>query len=276
MLVFGGINWVIQEEVLPHANQLQDATRTLIRNRGVPENRTGKYWVANENRIYSFELASDNDKGKGETEPGAADATAVASDNEKPHISCSACVKNLTIYQFADNGEKLQFLYRADRAEWRDRRIIFLGNAERDDLTQGSIVTSSLKDGELAEDANPFVDLRTKPNHLNTAELKRQILAADSELDQRNLSVFLEKKYTTLFLPFVMALFTAPFSLSLSRKGKAATVGYAVGLWLLFTGTSNVFEQLGLNGLLTPPFAVWSPLVIFSFLGIYLISKVRT
>ena len=79
--------------------------------------------------------------------------------------------------------------------------------------------------------------------------------------------VALEKKYTTLFLPFVMALFTAPFSLSLSRIGKAVTIGYAIGLWLLFTGTTSVFEQLGLNGLLSPPLAVWSPLVIFSMFG---------
>jgi len=256
MLVLGGGNWLMQEKVLPQANQLQDQARTLIRNRGVAEVQKGKYWVANENRIYSFNLASDNDK---------------------RFDSCSAtCVRDLTVYQFADSGEKLQSVYRVETAEWVNGRIRFFGNAEKDELTEGSISTSTVDGVELNEAVNPFTDVRTKPNHLNTAELKRQIATADSELDQRNLSIFLEKKYTTLFLPFVMALFTAPFSLSLSRKGKAATVGYAVGLWLLFTGTSNVFEQLGLNGLLAAPIAVWSPLVIFALLGVYLMSKVKT
>ncbi|MEO6655679.1 MAG: LptF/LptG family permease [Pyrinomonadaceae bacterium] len=312
MLLLGGTNWLIQERILPTANQRQDATRTLIRNRGIPVNQSGKYWVANEKRIYSFDLASDNDIGikaasnKDETPISTSDndkarggsisqvasgssplflslfsppviAILSASDNEKRFTNCrAACVKNLSIYEFADNGEKLQFVYRSDLAMWENGQIRFLGNVERDDLKEGKISTKTLSGGELGESANPFAELRTKPSHINSSELKLQIAAADSELDQRNLTVALEKKYTTLFLPFIMALFTAPFSLSLSRKGKVATIGYAVALWLLFTGTSILFEQLGLNATLAPSMAVWSPLAIFSLIGIYLLSKVRT
>jgi lipopolysaccharide export LptBFGC system permease protein LptF len=86
----------------------------------------------------------------------------------------------------------------------------------------------------------------------------------------------LEKKYTTIFLPFIIALFTAPFALSLSRKGKVVTIGYAVGLWLLFMGLTSTFEQVGLNGILPANIAVWSPLVMFSMFGVYLMSKVKT
>jgi lipopolysaccharide export system permease protein len=147
---------------------------------------------------------------------------------------------------------------------------------KKSDLTNGTISTSVLDRAEIPEKLNPLAEPRRRPNHLDSSELKETIAAAGSELEQRNLQVSLERKYTTPFLPFVMALFTAPFSLSLSRKGKAATVGYAVGLWLLYTGTSTVFEQFGLNGMLTPAMAIWSPLVLFSLIGIYLISKVRT
>ena len=255
MLVIGGINWAIQERVLPRTNQLQDETRALIRNHGISSNPSGKYWIANEKRIYSFNLASDNEKRDG----------------------CPAgCVRNLSVYEFAANGMNLQSVYRADQAVWEAGRIVFQGTVEKNDLREGKFLTSSTNGGELAETLSPFAELRTKPSHLNSPDLKRQITAADSDLEKRNLTVAYEKKYTVFFLPFVMALFTAPFSLSLSRKGKAATVGYAVGLWLLFTGTGSVFEQLGLNGLLAPQLAVWSPLVIFSLFGIYLLSKVRT
>lgn len=255
MLLLGGINWVVQERVLPRANQLQDENRALIRNRGIPVNQSGKFWVASEERIYSFTLGSENEKG----------------------AACGiGCVRHLSVYEFAPNGMNLQAVYRADQAVWEAGRIRFLGPVEKNDLREGRVATSTLNGGELAEASNPLAELRTKPNHLNTPELERQIGSADSEVERRNLTVAYEKKYTTLFLPFVMALFTAPFSLSLSRKGKAATVGYAVGLWLLFTGTSGVFEQLGLNGLLAPSLSVWSPLVIFSLFGIYLLSKVRT
>ena len=364
MLGLGAGNWLIQERILPHANQMQDATRVLIRNRGVPVEQPGKYWVANEKRIYSFGIASDNVKrvnaevmeGKSEqsTVSPASDnekylifvqgdsyashnnfqnlgsrrgiglrasdnevglttfwkrefGTAcgvvnfrigaerppwfgmiaplplafliqpTASDNEKQETTCHGrCVVNLVIYEFSDNGERLQFVYRADRAEWIDGRVRFSGLVERNDLKDGKISSTTLQGGEIAESLNPFAEIRAKPNHLNSAELKRQIGVVESELERRNLIVALEKKYTTLFLPFVMALFTVPFALSLNRKGKAVTVGYAIGLWLLFTGTSSVFDQLGLNGLLSPQLAVWSPLAIFSLVGIYLFSKVRT
>lgn len=343
MLLLGLGNWAIQERVLPKSNQRQDATRELIRNHGEPVNRPGKFWVANGNRIYSFELidsgkasaevvpygpASDNEKTvaafrsgmgmglppKGDysnREAAASDnewpdvggseskgkasspillmsmprrivlphiiATAFASDNETQDAPCSAiCAKNITIYEFSDKGAELQAVYRSDLAAWNSGKVILTGDVEKNVMAEGKITTSKTNGVEFAEDNNPFAELRAKPTHLNTGELKSQIRLAESELERRNLAVALEKKYTTLFLPFVMALFTAPFSLSLSRKGKAVTVGYAIGLWLLFTGTSSTFEQIGLNGMLSPMLAVWSPLIIFSLFGVYLLSKVRT
>jgi lipopolysaccharide export LptBFGC system permease protein LptF len=44
----------------------------------------------------------------------------------------------------------------------------------------------------------------------------------------------------------------------------------------LFMGITSVFEQFGQNGFLSPRFAIWSPLVLFSMLGVYLLSKVKT
>ncbi len=259
MALLGGVNWVIQERVLPRANQLQDATRELIRNRGIVDNQPGKFWIANDERIYSFKLQTS------------------ASDNDKRDLSCAAgCATDLSVYEFGDNGTRLQSVYRAKLAKWESGRLVFLGNVEKSEMHEGKVETKKQQGGELAEANNPFAGLKTKPSHLTTAEIKTRIATSDSDLERSNLMVALEKKYTTLFLPFVLALFTAPFSLSVSRKGKAVTVGYAIGLWLLFTGTSSVFEQLGLNGFLTPPLAVWSPLVIFSMLGIYLLSKIKT
>ena len=90
------------------------------------------------------------------------------------------------------------------------------------------------------------------------------------------LAVAIQRRYSTVLLPLIIALFTAPFSLSLSRYGKAATVGYAVGLWLMFTGISSVCEQLGLSGQLSPVLAIWSPLAIFGLFGVFLLSRVKT
>lgn len=260
-IVLGLVNWQIQERISPRANRVQDDLRTRIRSRGIVANRSGKLWVANDNRIYSFEF--DNN----------------ASDNAFPATpDCSevCAVKNLTVYEFADDRTRLQSVYRISNAVWERDSIVFTGEADKLDLSQGKIVRSVISGSRIVENSNPFGETRNKPSHLTAEETRAQIANSESEAERRTFSVALEKKYTTAFLPFVIGLFTVPFALSLSRKGKAATTGYAVGLWLAFMGVTSIFEQLGLNGTLPPAIAVWGPLLLFSMLGIYLLSKIKT
>jgi lipopolysaccharide export LptBFGC system permease protein LptF len=261
MLFLGGLNWVIQERILPRANQLQEETRTLIRNRDPVAIQSDKYWVANADRIYSFKLADDKN---------TADQSNAAARCRK------GCLEDLTVFEFAPGTSHLQNIYRAKSATAAPDKLVISEPYEKVELRGGKTNRTMLPAGEIYEQADIFRGPKLKPSQLDASEVRRQIATGDSEVEILNLAVALEKKYTTIFLPFVIALFTAPFSLSLNRKGKAATVGYAVGLWLLFTGTSSVFEQLGLSGYLSPVLAVWSPLVIFSMMGIYLLARVRT
>ena len=260
MALLGAINWQVQERIFPRANQIQDELRTQIRSRGVVANRSGKLWVASDRRIFSFEFATN------------------ASDNVSAKALCSSscAVQNLTVYEFADDRTRLQSVYRIPRASWESDRIVFSETAERIDLGEGKIVKRELSGGVIVERSNPFAEAKKKPSHLNSDEVKAQIASTESEVEKRNFAVALEKKYTTPFLPVIIALFTAPFALSLSRKGKAATIGYAVGLWLLFMGINSTFEQLGLSGSLPATAAVWAPLALFCMLGIFLLSRVRT
>ncbi len=260
MILLGVFNWQLQERVYPRANQIQDELRSRIRSRGLMQNRSGKLWVANDRRIFSFELDSR------------------ASDNAHARDLCvgECTVKNLTIYDFAVDKARLQSVYRISSAGWEKDRIVFKGEAEKIDLAEGKIAKSIQKGGELRESSNPFAEARKKPSHLNAEETKAQIANSESDIEKRSFGVALEKKYATPFLPLIIGLFTAPFALSLSRRGKVATIGYAVGLWLMFMGVTSTFEQFGLTGSLGPAMAVWGPLMAFSMLGIYLLSKVKT
>jgi len=251
MIAIGFLNWGIQEKVLPTTNKIQDDLRSQIRSRGIMANKEGKYWVANDRRIYSFELDADK-----------------SDKNQK--------INNLTVYEFSETEPKLQAIYKTQKAVWERDKIKFAGATEKIVLLDGKADTSQVSNFELAENSNPFNNLYAKPSHLNTNEMKEQIKDSESETEKRNYEVALEKKHATLFLPFIVTLFTAPFALSLSRKGKVITVGYAVGFWLLFMGTTSTFEQFGLNGYISPTFAVWSPLMLFSLVGAFLLSKVRT
>ncbi len=251
MILLGTINFGIQESIAPRTNIRQDELRAQIRSRGIIPNKEGRFWVANGKRIFAFELIENKTQ-----------------YNQK--------VKNLSIYEFSNDDTRLQAIYRSTKAIWEKDKIKFAGNAEKQVLNGGKVETIQIENGEIEEATNPFNNFNEKPSHLNRRQTKEQIADSESDTERRNLEVALEKKYTTLFLPFVITLFTAPFALSLSRKGRVVTVGYAVCVWLLYMGVTITFEQFGLNGYIPPRFAVWSPLILFSIFGIYLVSKVRT
>ena len=269
MMCLGFVNWQIQERVAPAANVRQDELRAQIRSHGAIVNKSGKYWVANERRIYSFEM-----------DPNQADINnTTASDNDpRSVINClTLCaVTNLTIYEFDSIEQNLQTLYQAKSAIWDDSGIRFVGQVDRTEFSGSGLHTEQMSGGILKEGSNPFGEISKKPSHLNTGQTRSHLETSESEMERRSFAVALDKKYATAFLPFVIALFTAPFALSLNRKGKVVTIGYAIGLWLLFMAVTSTFEQLGLNGSLTSGLAIWGPLVLFSILGIFLLSRVRT
>lgn len=259
MLFLGVVNVLVQEFVAPYTNIVQDQVRNQLRNRGVAKS-DGKFWVANDRRIYSFTINS------------------AASDNAQrpPRIFPSQHISNLTVFEFGNKGADLQTLYRSPAAVWDSEEISMSGDVLKTVFSEGRVSTASIGETVLDEDANPLLEIRKKPSQLSISEIREQIANSESGIERRTFEVSLEKKYSTLFLPFIISLFTAPFALSLSRKGKVITVGYAIGLWLLFMGTTSLFEQLGLGGSLSPELSVWSPLVLFALLGVYLLTKVKT
>lgn len=253
MLLLGMANWGIQEKLLATTNLIQDNLRTQIRNKGIAVTNTGKNWLATENRIYSFELVDS--------------ATSFFGTQR---------VKNLSVYQLSEGETKLKSVTKIEQALWEDNKIKFIGKTETIVWDNGTPKVTENNENELTENYNPFKQIQRKPNHLTTSELQEFIKTTESESEKRSYSIALQKRYSTLFLPLIITLFTAPFALSLSRKGKVITIGYSVGLWLVFIGVSNVFEQYGLSGNLEPIVAVWSPLIIFSLIGAILLTRVKT
>ncbi|MDI1241129.1 MAG: LptF/LptG family permease [bacterium] len=249
-LLLGAFNFCVQEWVAPAANLMQDRFREQLRSRGVSAT-PARYWVADGSRIYSFVY---NDQ---------------ASDNEERIIAFS-------LYEFADEDGRLQSIYRSDSARWRGDLIILVGNVRKGSFSGGKMANSVEPSGEMLVSRDPFKEVRRKPSQLSIREARARLEASESDVERAVYSVAIERKWSTLILAFVIALFTAPFALSLNRKGKAATVGYAVGLWLVFMAATSVFEQFGLNSKLPPYVAVWAPLLLFSMLGVYMLSRVRT
>jgi len=90
------------------------------------------------------------------------------------------------------------------------------------------------------------------------------------------LKVQLQKKFAFPFIALVMAVLAVPFSLSTSKRGAITGVAIAVGIAVVYTVVSNLFEAMGNVSQLPPILAAWSPDLIFGLAGGYLILKVPT
>ncbi|REJ78485.1 MAG: YjgP/YjgQ family permease [Acidobacteria bacterium] len=253
MAIIGVLNFGFQEVVATGANRMQDSLRDRIRSRNRIVDSGSNLWASNENRIFRFNLPN-------------------ASDNNN-----DVDLRELVVYEFGLDDKRLEAVYKAPGAIWRRGGILLSEGAEKLEISKtGQAKKVPLSGFLLREDYNPLRGVVTKPSHLNVFETRQKIANSISATEQRLYEVSLQKKYSIPFLPFVITLFTAPFALTLGRKGNVVTIAYAVALWLAFMGTVSVFEQFGTGGMLSPVLAIWSPLLVFATIGMILVSRVRT
>jgi lipopolysaccharide export LptBFGC system permease protein LptF len=249
MTFLGGFNWIVQETLMPAANRQQDDLRTLIRNRG-KEPAIKPQWIADGDHIFSF-------------------LSKPASDNDNRLASLEA-------FQLDSDKWELQSAYRAPWAEIDGESVRLGEGSTRWLFGPGGIRTESADGIRLPAGHAVFVGSIEKPSHLTARQAAARARSSPSALERRLYAVSAEKRYTTIVLPLVIALFTAPFALSFARKGRVVGVGMAVGMWLVFMGLASTFEQFGLNGTLPVWAAVWGPPALFAVLGIFLLSRTRT
>ncbi len=250
MIFVGAINWGIQEYVAPATNRTQDMLRDQIRNNGNLAKKDGKIWIARDNKIYSFLKSGQNAEQR--------------------------AINDLTIYEFSESDYTLKTIIKSTSAVWNSDKIIFESEARKIIWNKNTATTTEITDRELNVNFDIFNNLNEKPNHLNSSETKNKIQNTGADIEQRRFAVALQKKYSTPILPLIILLFTAPFALSLDKSNRVITVGYAVGLWLLYLGIGNTFEQFGISGIILPEMAIWSPLAFFAIVGLYLLTKIKT
>ncbi len=249
MFIIGLTNFGFQELVLNNSNVKQDSLREQLRSKNAKSDDSNKFWVAGEHNIYSFNKLN-------------------ASDNEKSFVT------DLTIYEFANN--RIESIIKVGKAFWDVDKIKFIDQAEKISWKNNVVFSSKVNDYQYLEKNNPFQKKTSNSNHLNISQITSEINQSTSVKEKRNYSIALYKKYSTPFLPFIIILFTTPFALTLGRKGNVITIGYAIAVWLLFMGTISIFEQLGQSGFISPALSIWSPLVLFTVIGMYLLTKIRT
>jgi len=255
-LVVGAGLFFFDQWYLPHANKRQDALRNLIKGKPAqtylnPERK----WIFGQHSTILYYQLFDSDRNQ---------------------------FVNLTVFQFDPAAFGLTHRIYADRARWDEQlqrwvctqgwSRAFRGPAIEDFRTYDVATFAS-----LSEVPTYFKKEVKQSSEMSYEELHRYIHdLQQSGFDVVRLRVQLQKKLAFPVITFVMAVLATPFALSSGKRGAVAAFAIAVGIAVVYSVTSDLFEQMGNLSQLPPMLAAWSPDIIFALLGGYLILKVPT
>lgn len=118
-------------------------------------------------------------------------------------------------------------------------------------------------------------ELRKKPKDMTLKELVFQIRTLkESGVDPRPLVAHLHERIALAFSCLVFILFGCPLALITRRREKSVNFALAFMIagvyYLMLLGA----EALSLQGYLNPEIAMWAPNIIFTLLGLILISRI--
>jgi LPS export ABC transporter permease LptG len=115
------------------------------------------------------------------------------------------------------------------------------------------------------------------PQQASIADLDEQIATlAKSGYDTTQLRVEYWQKTAAVATPLVTVLLGLPFAFKVGRRGTMYGVGVGLILAIVFWATAAIFNALGLETILPPLLAAWSPNVFFAAVGAYLLLYVPT
>jgi LPS export ABC transporter permease LptF/LPS export ABC transporter permease LptG len=241
---------------LPHTNKRQEALHNQIK--GKPPQtylRPDRRWIFGQhNDIYYYQFF----------------------DADRDQFA------NLTIFQLDPASFAITQRIHADRAHWGENmgRWIYEQGWQR--ILHGAAIA-----GYRTFDVSTFPQVSEPPSYfkkevkqyseMNYEELRRYIRdLQQSGFDVVKLRVQLNKKLSFPLITLIMAVLAVPFSMSAAKKGAITGVATAVGIAVVYTVVSRLFEAMGDISQLPPALAAWSPDLIFALVGAYLILKIPT
>ena len=256
-LALSAFMFVLQEYILPYANQRQDNLRNTIKGRPVQTYyQRGQRWIFGQgNRLYHYNHF----------------------DTERS-VFAEMSVYSLDI----GKGRFAGHVY-AQRAAWDEAtREWVLENGWTQDLSLGDSTSTNFerfgsRRFAFPEEPSYFtgeVRESSKMTYLELEEYIQYLHQGGFEVD--HLRTDLHKKMAFPLVSLIMVILGIPFSFSMGRKGALYGIAAGVLIGIFYWGTFGVFGTLGANGLLSPLLAAWAPNILFAAVGTLLLSTVRT
>jgi LPS export ABC transporter permease LptG len=241
---------------LPHTNKRQDALLNKIKGRP-PQTylNPSRKWIFGQNSTIYYYQFFDSDRNQ---------------------------FGDLSVFQFQPNTFQLVNRIYANRAQWDGslKRWVCAEGWERS--FQGPAINEYRTYdvsifGSVNEPPEYFKKEVKQSLEMNYEQLRRYIHdLQQSGFEVVKLKVQLQKKIAFPIVTFVMGVLAIPFALSAGKRGAVAGVATAIGIAVVYTVVSGLFEAMGNISSLPPVLAAWSPDVIFALVGGYLVLKVPT
>lgn len=248
--------FVLQDYILPYANERQDGLRNIILNKPARSaRRLERKWILGQGgRIYNYEYFDENKN----------------------------AFVDLNVYDVDFAAIRLRRRIHAANARIRPDGFWTLTDGWSRDYDAGdsgfeTIRTATMRFPEKASYFKREIFSPRESSKLTYSELARYIdYLKRAGYNAMNLQVELHKKMAFPLSCLVMAFVGVPFSFSTGKKGAFLGIGLSVAVAIAYWGVSGVFEAMGAYGVLLPALAAWAPNLLFGAAGCALFLRLRT
>ena len=130
---------------------------------------------------------------------------------------------------------------------------------------------------ELTEPPEYFLTEAVPDKQMNFEQLDQYIRDLQRRgFDTVKLQVQFYLKFATPLFALIMAMIAVPFGFRVGSRGKMTGIGVSLAIAVVYRGIGTLFEKIGDVNQLPPALAAWSPDVVFSLAGLYLLLRMRS
>jgi LPS export ABC transporter permease LptG/LPS export ABC transporter permease LptF len=254
----GGALFGFDYSYVPAANRRQDALRDQIKGRVTQTylNPNRKWIMGSDSRIYYYKYFDPTGK----------------------------VMVDVSVFELDPATFALKRQIQAQRAEWRPALHAWLFEEGWSSDFQGTrrmVPRHNFQAAtfpELNETPDYFLKEAEKEQQMNFLELQKYIadLQQSGLVDTRKLQVQYHLKFANPLFAVIMAMIAVPFGFLVGNRGAMTGIGASIVIAISYLGIQPLFEKIGDVGLLPPAVAAWSPDVLFSLVGMYLLLRMRS
>ncbi len=195
-----------------------------------------------------------------------------------------AVMLDVNVYEIDPKHFRLEHVITAERARWEPslktwvfqngyRRTFDGVRVRKFDDFRGQVASFP----HLTEPPSYFLKEVKLSSQMNFHELKKYMgELQQSGFDTTRLQVQYHSKFSVPLFALIMALLAAPFGFLAGNRGAMTGIGVSLGIGIAYLTVNKLFEQVGNLNQLPAQVAAWSPDVVFSLAGLYLLARMRT